>query len=310
MSTSVVIPTYNRPEFLPGAIETALNQTSVPEEVIIVDDGSEEAYAGSTVEEYGPRIRAVTHETNRGLSAARNTGIEESMGEFVAFLDDDDRWHPTKLERQIEAMRARDAGIGSCLVASVAPDGRLLRCERDRPEGDLADEILRENVVGTPSRVVVRRDVLDSDRPFDEELETKQDWDLFIRLCQRATVALAPAHLCVRTVHDSMSSEPGAAAADNRAVMEKHRSLIRERGQWRRAEAAYHRRVGRAHLESDELTEAREHLERALRLDPGVWPGVVYALTYTTPGIFERLLGVKRAVERRLVTCDPPPEAS
>lgn len=309
---SVIIPTYNRKEYLNGAIQTVLNQTYTDLEIIIIDDGSNNSYADKIVEQYDEPIRLVVHVQNQGLSAARNTGIENSDGEYIAFLDDDDRWHEEKLEQQLASMECTGAGIGTCLVASVSPEGGILRCERNRPEGDLSDEILRENVIGSPSRVVLRRDILSTKRPFDENLRTKQDWDLFIRLCQREAVALVPDHLCIRTIHDSMSSDPEAAKQDNWRIIEKHESLLRSRGEFEAAKAKYHERVGRTFMGAGELVHARKHLRNALRKDWTPKATLLYILTYTSPSLFRFVLTTKRRLENQFTSCDPdiPDEVS
>lgn len=104
---SVVIPTYNRAEFLPRAVESVLRQTVDDFELIVVDDASTDD-TEAVVERFDdPRVEYVRHGTNRGGSAARNTGIERSSGEYIAFLDSDDEWYPRKLERQVEELRSR-----------------------------------------------------------------------------------------------------------------------------------------------------------------------------------------------------------
>lgn len=176
---SAVIPTYNRSEHLDGAIESVLAQTFDDLEVVVVDDGSDSACAEDTVATYPETVHCVAHDQNKGLSAARNTRIQATNGEYVAFLDDDDRWEPSKIERQVTALEANsDATLATCLLAAVSPDGDLLRCEGEKPSGNLPDQILIRNVIGSPSRVLVQASTLDALDGFDEALPTKQDWDL------------------------------------------------------------------------------------------------------------------------------------
>lgn len=262
---SAVIPTYNRPEFLRGAIESVLAQRHVDVECVVVDDGSDTDYTEEVVEEYPETVRCLVHRTNRGLSAARNTGIEAADGEYVAFLDDDDRWAPDKLSEQVRALeRSSDAGLATCLLAAVSPDGDLLRCEGSKPEGDLGTAILRRNVIGSPSRVVATREALSTVGGFDESLPTKQDWDLYIRLCQEYGVVCVDDHLCYRTIHESMSSDPADERDNNMRVIEKHEELIRERGTYDRTMGAYHATVGRTFLEAGDTTTARREFRLAL----------------------------------------------
>lgn len=299
-TVSVVIPTYERPAFLEGAVETALDQTYDDLEVIVVDDGSETAYAGAVVDEYPERVIGIEHEENRGLSAARNAGIERASGEYVAFLDDDDRWHETKIERQVRRLESDNrVGLVTCLSVSVTPDGEVIHVERDAPSGDLSDSMLRKNLIGSPSRVLVRRTALEEIDGFDEDLPTKQDWDLYIRLCRNWLVAAVEDHLCVRTSHESMSSSPEAVTRDYRAVLEKHESLIRERGYWESAKAAIAERAGRAYLDHGELRSARSALKAALSAEPTKRRAALLALSYTHPAVVRSAIAATRYLRSR-----------
>jgi len=300
---SAIIPTYDRPQHLAGAIDSVLAQTYPDIEVVVVDDGSETPYAQETVAEYPDSVRCLVHEGNRGLSAARNTGINAAEGEYVAFLDDDDRWEPTKIERQVAALDGSpEAALATCPLAAVDPDGTVLRCEGSKPDGDLSDAILVRNVVGSPSRVLVRADCFETIAPFDESLPTKQDWDLYIRLCQHWEVACVDEHLCRRVVHASMSTDPDAAREDNKRVIDKHESLIRERGLWDRTMAAYYANVGRTYVENDDMGSAREYLRRSLahRFQP--WHAGMYLLTFLGPTGADTVIGAKRRLEQ-VINC-------
>lgn len=109
---SIVIPTYNRMHSICDAVDSALAQTYLQREIIVVDDGSTDDTA-AILKRYGDNIRYIFQE-NQGVSAARNRGITESSGEWVAFLDSDDIWMPDKLEKQVSAIRA--AGLKVCLT--------------------------------------------------------------------------------------------------------------------------------------------------------------------------------------------------
>lgn len=306
---SVVIPTYNRPEFLPGAVETVLGQTHGECEVVVVDDGSETDYASDVVASYDDRstpVRLVTHADNKGLSAARNSGIEAADGEYVAFLDDDDRWHEAKLARQVAAFdRSDDVGMVSCCVAAVSPDNDFLRSERSKPTGDISREILRKNVVGTPSRVVVSRACLDDVGTFDESLPTKQDWDLYIRIAREWRVETLQEVLCYRTVHSSMSSDPAATERDLMTIRERYEELIREQGMWDASMAHYHAKVGVTHLFRGNRAAGRRHVAEAIRHEPELFHLPLYLLTFVPAAGFQRGVDLKRAVERRLADDTP-----
>ena len=102
---SVIIPTYNRADLLPRAVNSVLSQTFSDYEIIIVDDHSPDNTQDVIAAFTDPRIRSIRHRTNRRQSAAINTGIANAMGEYIAFLDDDDEWLPNKLEGQVCPIR-------------------------------------------------------------------------------------------------------------------------------------------------------------------------------------------------------------
>lgn len=301
---SVVIPTYERPEYLAGAIETARGQTYDNIEIVVVDDGSTEPYADEIVAEYPESVICVRHEQNKGLSAARNTGIRNADGEYVAFLDDDDRWHETKIARQVSALEDDETvGLVTCLVAAITPGRDFVHCETSAPSGDCSETMLMGNQIGTPSRVLVRQDCFDDVGTFDESLPTKQDWDFYLRLCQKWNVAAVVDHLCFRTIHESMSSSPESARRDNQAILEKHESFLRSRGYWEQAQAEIEERVGRAYLRQGDLRTGRQHFREALRMDlsPGRVP--LYLLTFAHPAIVSKLRTVKRGLSIRRSGC-------
>src|SRR5437868_1027615 len=110
-SVSVILPTHSRVEFLRRAIETVLAQTFSDLEVVVVDDGPNEAIAQLVRAHPDERVRLVRHERNQGVAAARNTGIGASRGAYIGFIDDDDLWLPTKLERQVPLLRDEGADV-------------------------------------------------------------------------------------------------------------------------------------------------------------------------------------------------------
>lgn len=293
---SVVIRTYNRPEYLEGAIQTALQQTYDPLTVIVVDDGSEMDYATDLTANH-ERARCIRHEENRGAAAAMNTGIEATEGDFIAFLDDDDRWHETKTERQVAALTERPrAGLADCLKISVRPDGELISLESSAPDGDLSRETLIRNAVGSPSRVLLRRAVI-SEYRFDEALPTKNDWDFFLRVCQEWPVVLVPERLYVRTHHPSISSDPVVARRDRLRVIQKHEETIRANGCWERTMATHHANLGRKLFETRNRNRARHHLHRAVTLRPTAKYLALLAFTYFPWIAFTIALRSKRITE-------------
>ncbi|MDL0132508.1 glycosyltransferase family 2 protein [Halobacterium salinarum] len=293
---SVVIPTYERSEYLEGAIKTALGQTYDNIEIVVVDDGSSNQYADKIAAEFSGSVKCVRHEENKGLSAARNTGIRESNGEYIAFLDDDDRWHKMKIARQVSALeKDATAGLATCLVVSITPENEIVHCERSAPSGDCSDEILINNKIGTPSRVLVRQECFEEIGVFDESLPTKQDWDFYLRLCQEWNVTAVEDHLCFRVIHDSMSSSSSALERDKNTILEKHEKRIRNSGLWKQAKAAVSEEIGRSYLDEGELRKARNYLHQSL-MHFSIRRLVLTLLSYTHPIVIQNSIRLKRTL--------------
>ena len=197
MTVSVVIPCFNRENRLGLAIESALSQTRPPLEVIVVDDGSTDG-SRRVAESFGGTVRVIGT-PNRGPSSARNTGIREATGEWVAFLDSDDVWSEDKLETQLEAAgefpetalvfsdtrTLRDGRVeiesrfdlGGVRSAARERRGRFLRFDRS-----LFGRLLEESRIFT-SAVLVRRELTGLE--FPEHFKGPEDWALWMALALR-----------------------------------------------------------------------------------------------------------------------------
>jgi glycosyltransferase involved in cell wall biosynthesis len=202
-TVSAIIPTYNHAGFLPGALESVFAQTCCPLEVIVVDDGSTDETA-EVLRVYEGRIR-VLRQANRGVAAARNAGAAMALGELLAFLDADDAWLPSKLERQAARFDV-ESGIGlvHCGVEEVDGRGRQLRTRLDGMEGWVSREMLlfrRGVILGGGSAAVIRRTTFLDVGGFDEDLSTSADWDLYYRVARRYPVGFVPEMLVRYRVH-------------------------------------------------------------------------------------------------------------
>ena len=187
---SVVIPTYNRGASIGRAIDSALAQ-SVPVEIIVVDDGSTDDTA-ERLRRYGDRIRVIT-QTNQGVAPARNRGVAEARGEFVAFLDSDDEWLPHKLERQLALMDANpEVALVAAAVEYVDDRGMVRNVGRANLSGDIVDSLLFENSIAT-STVLVRKRVLDRlDVLFESRITASEDWGVWLRIAVHDAIIVSP----------------------------------------------------------------------------------------------------------------------
>lgn len=186
-AVSVVIPTHNRASLLPRALRSVLEQTRIPDEVVVVDDGSTDNTT-SVVEEEFPEVRLLSQE-NRGVSAARNRGIMTTSGDWVAFLDSDDEWAPEKLERQLAALRLRSE-FQVCHTDEIwIRNGR--RVNPRRKHAKYGGRIFRYCLplcAMSPSSVLIHRSVFERVGLFDEALPACEDYELWLRICSRFPV--------------------------------------------------------------------------------------------------------------------------
>ncbi len=201
---SVVIPNYNYAAYLREAIDSVLAQTYKKIEIIVVDDGSTDG-SREVIESYGERVTTVFQQ-NQGVSAARNNGVACGSGEFVAFLDADDRWLPDKVKKQVVAFVDAEVGLVHVGLREIDRDGNDVGSRSDGLSGSVADALLlfeRPVILGGGSGLIVRRSVFDEVGGFDPVMSTSADWDLFYRIASQYRVEFVPEVLLEYRVHDS-----------------------------------------------------------------------------------------------------------
>lgn len=184
-TVSVVIPSYNYGRYIRRAVQSALEQTRPAIEVIVVDDGSTDDTL-AVLADLPSTVRVVT-QANRGVSAARNRGIEEATGDLVAFLDADDEWLPDKLERQTQALIDSDAPASQTGYQPIDREGQPLGSPVSVALPTFLDAVtLRPALTGLGSTLLARRDLLLALGGFDERLRVGEDYELGIRLLRAA----------------------------------------------------------------------------------------------------------------------------
>jgi len=178
---SVIIPTYNRKDIVCETIDSVLSQTCKDYEIIVVDDGSTDD-TKSVLARYGDKILYIYQE-NMGLSSARNTGIRNMCGEYIALLDSDDIWFPKKLEKQIQLLEENpDIALVSC--RSEVIDSKGTHAGSYKPSNyqslDFNGLLVANHIV--VSSVIVRKNILEDVGLFDETLRSYEDVDLWLRI--------------------------------------------------------------------------------------------------------------------------------
>lgn len=179
-TVSVIIPVYNGAETIARALDSVLAQSFKDFRVYVVDDCSTDDTLGIVARYDDPRIHVINHQTNRGASAARNTGIAQSQGRYIAFLDADDVWRPAKLERQVSFMDEASPHIGACFCDFLLHrNGAISRAPRPRLEW--IDSLLDGCWVSPGSTMMVRREVYVLVGDYDTAYVRLEDWDWLLR---------------------------------------------------------------------------------------------------------------------------------
>jgi glycosyltransferase involved in cell wall biosynthesis len=197
-AVSIIIPTYNRAVKVARAVASALDQRFREYEIIVVDDGSNDR-TRVVLEQFGPRIRVLFHERNRGVSAARNTGILASNSPLIAFLDSDDHWLPEKLKTQVDFFRSHGDAVACQTEEIWLRRGRRVNPMRKhaKPSGEIFEQSLKLCLV-SPSAVMLRRRLLDEVGMFDESLPACEDYDLWLRIGCRHPIHLIKEQLLIK----------------------------------------------------------------------------------------------------------------
>ncbi|MEW6258871.1 MAG: glycosyltransferase family 2 protein [Thermodesulfobacteriota bacterium] len=228
---SVIIPTYNRCAFLRNAIESVLKQTFSDFEILVVDDASQVGVERIVRECRDSRIRLLRHDRNRGEAPARNTGILNATGEYLAFLDDDDEWLPEKLDVQVSVLSRRPLSVGGVYTGFFVvetTDGSILFTKIPSIFGTIYAELLRHNVIGTPSTLMIRRACIEQVGLFDPSIVYGVDHDLYLRIARHFAFDCIGKPLVRYHVHDGrMSNDPDVLLRGMKALTRRYG---RERG--------------------------------------------------------------------------------
>jgi glycosyltransferase involved in cell wall biosynthesis len=208
---SVVVPTRNRRALLERALTSALGQRGVRQELVVVDDASDDGTAAYLAALAGGTVSVVRNSEPTGVSRARNAGLAVARAPWVAFLDDDDLWAPDRLRAQLDELELRpDAGWACAASVVVDSDLRIIGAQHPPAPESLPGRILRYNAVpGGASGVLARTGLVRELGGFDPRLRILADWDLWIRLVLRSPLASVDRPLVAYVLHGAnMTATP------------------------------------------------------------------------------------------------------
>jgi len=191
---SVIIPTHNRSLLLQRAIYSVLNQTYSELECIVVDDGSNDETQEVINSFEDNRLKYFQYEEKKGASAARNIGIRNAQGELIAFLDDDDEWLSTKLEKQVPHLQGlpEKFGLVYCWMDYYDANNKLIHEYHPVLKGYVFPQVLDAQRLGGCPTLLVKRSVIDEVGGFDESLPRGNDGDFIRRVCRKFKVEFIP----------------------------------------------------------------------------------------------------------------------
>jgi glycosyltransferase involved in cell wall biosynthesis len=278
---SVIIPCLNRETLVGQAIESALNQTYQNLEVIVVNDGSTDGTENVVLSytEKTSRVRYFKHEVNKGIPAARNTGIRSSLGQYVAFLDSDDMWLPNKIEAQLQIFcQDAEEEVGVVWSNAYYTDqlGNTKTSDAEVPDDlaylsglNLLRRLFLRNfiIAGT---TMIRRYCFEKVGLLDEQLRGgTDDWDLWLRLAPYFKFTYAPTPLAVIRLHDGNYTVIERHVQDALVIIEKTLARNPELITLKQKRVAYlHYALGLDYLDQGKTQMAREHLWKAISARP------------------------------------------
>jgi glycosyltransferase involved in cell wall biosynthesis len=194
---SVIIPTHNRAEVLPRALRSVFLQTTPVAEVIVVDDGSTDNTSTVVQRDFAEAV--LIRQSNRGVSHARNRGIEQAKGEWLALLDSDDEWKPDKIEVQLRTLQDHPAGRICHTDEIWIRNGRRVNpMNKHRKAGGQIFRNCLPRCALSPSSVLFHRSLIDEFGNFDETLPVCEDYDFWLRVCAALPVIYVPEKLVVK----------------------------------------------------------------------------------------------------------------
>jgi glycosyltransferase involved in cell wall biosynthesis len=263
---SIIITTYNRAPLLKRAISCALSQEYSDFDVLVIDDCSSDN-TGEVVRDFSDnRIRYIRHSNNRGEAASRNTGIKESTGRYIAFLDSDDEWRPYKISREAEVLDNSSSLIGAvyCGLCEFRGNEKIhipYYWVRKR-QGDIYSELLGSNFI-SPSSILIKRECFDKVGLFDEAIRSFEDWDMWIRISRHYQFKYINEELVIKHfLADSVSANEDFVINGIEAVINKHYDELKIN---KSALSRAYQNIGHILFQQGQMRKGRDYIIRSMK---------------------------------------------
>lgn len=268
---SVIIPTFNREGFLKTAIESVLKQDYDNFEIIITDDNSQDNTKAVVKEFRDKRIRYIRHEQNRGVSAARNSAIKASKGEYIAFLDDDDEWLSQKLKIQIDKIvksSKKICGVYSnfFVLKNSGKKQAIINPRITKKRGNLFNQFALGNPIQT-STVLIRRECIEQVGLFDESISYMEDRDMWIRLSTKWDFEFIDEPLIKVHLHkkEKLSESLEGQTAGREKMLERYNYLLNKD---RKTLSKLHLHQGMQYCQLNKMKKGRKNIVKGIQIYP------------------------------------------
>ena len=267
---SVIITTFNRANFLEKAIKSVLAQTYADFELLILDNSSTDNTEEVILSFQDSRIRHIKHQPIL-ISEARNLGVREARGEFVAFLDDDDEWLEEKLKLQIKVFENNSADTGLVYGGFIWVDSNSREVGRHRSvlEGMILGKLLvqKDFFTGSASNPMIRKSVFDTIGHYNEKVATGEDWELYLRLAERYPINFTPEIVVKINQHAGprLGDKLKSAAELELMVMDRYQEIFEKN---RKLKSFYLQKIGGKFYRTGEVSRGRAYILQAIKIYP------------------------------------------
>lgn len=307
-TVSVIIPAYNAEEWIAEAIQSALDQTYPPLEILVIDDGSADQTA-AIAEVFGPPVRVLRQE-NAGVSTARNRGIRSAVGDYIAFLDADDLWHPEKLKLQVNLMEERGYRWATCRSVQFEwVDGKKVTHQLPLPpEGNILLTLFTSDTMMLPTpSIIVDRSIFTQVGNFDEGPDGRygEDIDMWMRIARVFPIGAVQQELVwVRTFSSGMMGTFDILQKAHLIIHHKEKVVERSpelAGLRRKPYSSVYNAYGATLFKRGDYTAARQCYRSSLKWQPfQIEAPLRLALLALDKAWIDRVVKLKRALYKFL----------
>jgi glycosyltransferase involved in cell wall biosynthesis len=292
---SIILPTYNRAGLIGESIQSVIHQTYTNWELIIVDDGSTDNTADIVSDFSDQRISYLIIDHSGRLGLVRNFGIKNSAGDFIAFLDSDDLWHPEKLYQQVNLFKSSNAtAFIFTHVEIFGPSATIISEYKTIIAEDLLERYLEEHhFIFYPSALIFRKLVISEIGLLNEHQPIGADTEFFMRLCHRYKGSFIKERLVRIRKHDhnvSSNSVMSTYYESVHTIKNLYREKILSRRVYRKTIGKFYYKIGLLTFRNNELRDAMSFFAQYCRIKPFHWKGWVRLVQAFTKYLFSSSL--------------------